>query len=439
MLSKKIGFQMKTALVRVNYNSNYVVPPLGLGYMASYAQKFGHEVLIIDALRDNLPNDKVVEMINSADISAVGITCLSIFYEEVVDLSKKLKKNGKKVFIGGIHPTFNPKQTLIDSEADYVSIGEGEISFKKLLDANFDGEGIQGIYNLDNLPENPLKGERVENLDELPMPDWSQMAPVSYPILNSGEISKSYPTAIIATTRGCPFSCKFCVSPAFYDRKIRFRSPENVVDEIEFLVKNFGVKEIHFEDDNSTLNREHAYEICRLLVERKIKIDFTCPNGIRSEVVDFELMKMMKNAGCYCISYGIESANYEILEKIGKKENLDLIKKSIEMAEKCGILTKGFFLFGLDGETKQTVKNTVDYALSSKLTFAEFNVLSAVPYEKTPDEKSENAEILSAKYLVKAKNIATLRFYLRFEIIWKIFKTVVVAKIISLFRNMGKN
>ena len=95
MLSKKIGFQMKTALVRVNYNSNYVVPPLGLGYMASYAQKFGHEVLIIDALRDNLPNDKVVEMINSADISAVGITCLSIFYEEVVDLSKKLKKNGK--------------------------------------------------------------------------------------------------------------------------------------------------------------------------------------------------------------------------------------------------------------------------------------------------------------------------------------------------------
>ena len=166
MLSKKIGFQMKTALVRVNYNSNYVVPPLGLGYMASYAQKFGHEVLIIDALRDNLPNDKVVEMINSADISAVGITCLSIFYEEVVDLSKKLKKNGKKVFIGGIHPTFNPKQTLIDSEADYVSIGEGEISFKKLLDANFDGEGIQGIYNLDNLPENPLKGERVENLDE---------------------------------------------------------------------------------------------------------------------------------------------------------------------------------------------------------------------------------------------------------------------------------
>lgn len=423
---------MKTALVRVNYNSNYVVSPLGLGYLASYAQKFGHEVWIIDALRDNLSNDKVVEMLESADISAVGITCLSIFYDEVVDLSKKLKKIGKKVFIGGIHPTFNPKQTLIDSEADYVSLGEGEISFKKLLDANFDGEGIQGIYSLENLPEKPIKSEIVENLDELPMPDWSQMSPSSYPILNSGEISKSYPTAIIATTRGCPFACKFCVSPDFYNRKIRFRSPENVVDEIEFLVKNFGVKEIHFEDDNFTLNRERAYEICKLIIDRDIKINFTCPNGIRAEVVDFDLMKLMKKAGCYCISYGIESANCEILEKIGKSENLDLIKKSIEMAEKCGILTKGFFLFGLDGETKQTVENTINYALNSKLTFADFNILNVVPAENFSDEKNKNEKFLSAQYLLNAKKMATLKFYFRPKIIWKIFFSVVLPKIVSL-------
>ncbi len=414
---------MKIALVRVNYNSKYITPPLGLGYLASYAEKYGHEVLIIDALRDNLSNKEVVEIIDKQGISAVGITCLSFFYNEVVELSKMLKNEGKKVFIGGVHPTFNPKQTLIDTQADYVSLGEGEIALKKLLDANFDGEGILGIYNLKNLPEVPLKGEKVENLDDLPFPDWEQMPPDKYPII-SGEISKKYPIGIIATTRGCPFSCKFCQSPAFYERKIRFRSPENVVDEIEFLVKKFGVKEIHFEDDNFTLKREHAYEICRLIVERKIKISFTCPNGIRAEFTDEKLMQMMKKAGCYCIAYGIESANPEILKNISKNENLDLIKKSVELASNCGILTKGFFIFGLEGETKQTIKQTIQYAISLKLTLADFNILSIFPDEN--NQKNNEQKVLSEKLsqndLIRAKNSAIFKFYSRPQIWFRLIK-----------------
>ena len=426
---------MKIALVRVNYNSKYVVPPLGLGYLASYAEKFGHEVLIIDALRDNYSNEKVVNIINSENISVVGITCLSIFYDEVVDLSKKLKKERKKIFIGGIHPTFNPRQTLIDTGADYVSTGEGEIALRKLLDANFDGEGIQGIYSLENLPENPVKGEIVSNLDDLPFPDWEQISPKRYPSLTNGEIFRNYPVGIITTSRGCPFSCNFCVSPAFYDRKIRFRSPENVVGEIEYLVKKFGVKEIHFEDDNFTLKREHAYEICRLIIEKGLKIDFTCPNGIRSENVDIELMKIMKKSGCYCISYGIESANPEILKNINKNESLDDIKKSIELAEKCGILTKGFFIFGLEGETKQTVENTINYALNSKLTFAEFSVWNPAYAGKNIENNSDKKEdFLTEKYLKIMKIKAVLRFYLRFEVLFKIFKSVLIIKLLSFLR-----
>lgn len=433
---------MKIALVRVNYKAYFLSPPLGLGYLASYAEKFGHEVLIIDALRDNLSNEDVVSRIHAENIQAVGITCLSAFYDEVVDLSKRLKSAGKKVFIGGIHPTFMPKQTLIDTGADYVSLGEGEISLKKLLDADFNGDGIQGVYSLDNLSENSVKGERVENLDDLPMPDWKQMPPDRYP--KSGEFCKNYPVGIIATTRGCPFGCKFCASPDFYDRKIRFRSPENVVDEIEYLVKNFGVKEIHFEDDNFTLKRQHAYDICRLIVERKIKISFSCPNGIRAENVDEELFALMKKAGCYSVSYGIESANPEILKNINKEENLDLIKKSISFADKCGIDTVGFFIFGLLGENKQTIERTINYALSLKLSEAKFMIADILPGSELFGEKEpQNAEpqgagltrkeFLTQDDLIAAQKRANRKFYFRPQIILKRLRNINFLQMFLIF------
>ena len=436
---------MEIALVRVKYNSHIITPPLGLGYLASYAQKFGHKVLIIDALRDNLSNEQVVEKINAAGISAVGITCLSAFYNEVVELSKMLKAEGKKVFIGGIHPTFMPKQTLIDTGADYVSLGEGEISLKKLLDANFDGTGIQGIYNLENLPDKPIKGEKVENLDDLPMPDWGQISPKSYPRAPHGAVTKNYPIGIIITTRGCPYGCKFCASPNFYDRKIRFRSPKNVVDEIEYLVKNYGVKEIHFEDDNFTLKRSHAYEVCKMIVDRKIKITFTCPNGIRADKVDKEVLLMMKKAGCYCFAYGIESANPQILKNINKDEDIETIKKSIDIAADCGIDCVGFFIFGLPGETKQSIEQSINFALSSKLTRAQFMILDVLPgcnlyddldgqFESDFSKESYCSpeyvpETLTKQDLIDAQERAFRKFYFRPRIMFRMLRSVTLSQI----------
>lgn len=436
---------MEIALVRVKYNSHIITPPLGLGYLASYAQKFGHKVLIIDALRDNLSNEQVVEKINAAGILAVGITCLSAFYNEVVELSKMLKAEGKKVFIGGIHPTFMPKQTLIDTGADYVSLGEGEISLKKLLDANFDGTGIQGIYNLENLPDKPIKGEKVENLDDLPMPDWGQISPKSYPRAPHGAVTKNYPIGIIMTTRGCPYGCKFCASPNFYDRKIRFRSPKNVVDEIEYLVKNHGVKEIHFEDDNFTLKRSHAYEVCKMIVDRKIKITFTCPNGIRADKVDKELLLMMKKAGCYCFAYGIESANSQILKNINKDEDIETIKKSIDIAADCGIDCVGFFIFGLPGETKQSIEQSINFALSSKLTRAQFMIFDVLPgcnlyddldgqFESDFSKESYCSpeyvpETLTKQDLIDAQERAFRKFYFRPRIMFRMLRSVTLSQI----------
>ena len=346
-----IGKSMKIVLVRPNYESHIITPPLGIGYLASSLKKNGIKVKIIDGVKDNLSLDQLLKTINQAKPDAVGITCLTSFYEEVVNLSQALKQQNLKVIIGGVHPTFLPYETLVDSKADYVVCGEGEIALVKLAKNKFVNRNIPGVYSLKNLKPGGVTGkaEIITNLDNLPFPDWRQLDPRTYPKAPHGAVVKNYPIGVIMTTRGCPYQCTFCASRRFYDIRTRFRSPENVIKEIKYLVKNFGVREIHFEDDNLTLKREHIEKICQLIIKNNLKVNWSCPNGIRADRVDEPLMRLMKQSGCYFFAFGIESANPKILKNIKKMESIEVIKKSIEMATKVGIECQGFFIFGLPG------------------------------------------------------------------------------------------
>ncbi|MDO9577106.1 MAG: radical SAM protein [Candidatus Cloacimonadales bacterium] len=376
---------MKIILIRPRYKSHLITPPLGLGYLSSYLQKHGIETIIIDALRDNISNDEVLSKIMVGKPDAVGITCLTAFYNEVVDLSLKFKKQNIKIIIGGVHPTFLPQQTLQESECDFVILGEGEKALLKLLQNGLDNAEIPGVYSLADFSQDDLeivKAERIENLDELPFPDWEQIDPNSYPPAPHGALIKHYPVAPITTTRGCPYSCTFCASPGFYNRQIRFRSPENVIEEIKFLIKNFGVKEIHFEDDNLTLKRDHIEKICQLMIKNNIKISWACPNGIRADAVYESLIKLMKKSGCYLIAFGVESADPQILENIGKHESIETIENSINMAYRARLSCQGFFIFGLPGETKETLEKTINFAKKSKLDRAQFIILDVLPGSK---------------------------------------------------------
>lgn len=435
-------------LIRPKYNSHIITPPLGLGYLSSYIQKYGKKALIIDGLRDNLSNQEILERVKNTETKYVGITCLTAFYEETVELSKMLKEEGYTVLIGGVHPTFMPKDTLKDTLADFVIVGEGEIALNEFLDGEREREReIQGIYSLKDFENGKeiLKAEKIENLDDLPFPDWEQINPNLYPRAPHGAIVKGYPIGIIMSSRGCPYRCKFCASPKFYDRSIRFRSPENVVEEIKYLIKNFKVKEIQFEDDNLTLKREHIEKICNLMIKNKIKIHWSCPNGIRADKVDEQIIRLMKKAGCYNFAYGIESANPQILKNINKDEDINLIKKSIEIANKCRISCQGFFIFGLPGETKETIRETIDFAVKSKLTRAQFLILDVLPgcqlwtdldkkfvpkfnknSYKEPEWLPEN---LTAEDLLEAQSLAFKKFYFRPRIMFKMLQDVSFSQI----------
>ncbi|MGD0279238.1 MAG: cobalamin-dependent protein [Smithella sp.] len=198
---------MKIALVRPNYNSHIITPPLGLGYLSSYLKKSGIDAVIIDGLKEHLELRRMVGRILDLKPDAVAITCLTAFYKEVVLLSRKLRGNKITTIIGGPHPTFLPYQTLVESQADYVVCGEGEIPLLNLININFQNDNIRGVYSLKNLKnerQEIIKAQVVENLDELPFPDWEQMNPKSYPQAPHGAIIKGFPVGVIITSRGCP-------------------------------------------------------------------------------------------------------------------------------------------------------------------------------------------------------------------------------------------
>ena len=373
---------MKVVLVRPNYKSHIITPPLGLGYLSSFLKEHGIDTKIIDGLRDNVSKENLVKHILAERPEAVGITCLTAFYKEVVELSRMLKTAGQKVVIGGVHPTFLPYDTLKDSGCDYVVLGEAELALLKLAQSGFVNKGISGVYSTADLQggeKQIAKAERIEKLDELPFPDWEQMNPRSYPKAPHGAIARNYPIGVITTTRGCPCTCTFCASPGFYDGKIRFRTPSNVMSEIKFLVDHFGVREIHFEDDNFTFRRQHVETLCNLIIESGIEISWACPNGVRADKVDENLISLMKKSGCYYFAYGIESANQEILDNVRKHEKIIEIEQSINLAARCGISCQGFFIFGLPGETRSSIDQTIRFAKESRLARAQFLILDVVP------------------------------------------------------------
>ncbi len=375
---------MKVILVRAHIHTLQLIPPLGLGYISSYLDKHGIENKIIDALRDSLSNEKILEIITKENPDAVGIGCLTAEYNAVMDLSNLIKSKGlkTKVVIGGVHPTIFPYQTLIDSKADFVMCGEGEIAFTKLVLNNFENKDIKGIYSLSDLTEDSKDLQfctQEENLDNLPFPAWEKIRPETYRKRPSGLIYKKMPIGYVMTSRGCVCACTFCANAFLSNKRVRFRSIENVIAEIRLLVEKYGIREIKFIDDNLAFKKEHIMSLCNAIIKSGLKITWACTSGLRAANIDEEIVALMKKAGCYNFNVGIESANRQILANVKKQETPEQFTKAINLAHKYGIVCGGFFIFGLPGETKETMRESINFAVKSELTLATFNILDILP------------------------------------------------------------
>jgi radical SAM superfamily enzyme YgiQ (UPF0313 family) len=414
-------------------------PPLGLGYLASLCRQDGHQVTIVDCLVRDIDPEGYKEHIRQFKPDVVGISTMTVFYPESREMAEIAKDLGCTVVMGGPHPSALPEQVLKDTKVDYAIAGEGEYAFRDLMRAFDSGDrskmhDVPGVTWRDangTIHSNP-RYTLIKNLDELPFPAWDLMDPRTYPQIPHGTFTRRFPAAPITTTRGCPFDCTFCASKVVWTRKLRRRSPANVVAEIEWLVKDFGVRELHFEDDNFTCVVKHASEICQLIIDKKIDVLWNLPNGLRIDTLNEDLLKLMKRAGCFMFGMGLESADQGVLDGAKKELDIKKVPELVRLINKVGIETQAFFIMGLPGETRSTAEKTINFALKNGFSTAKFHNLIPLPgtdvYDRLPEEEKfgvrwEDAHAfgsakmktaaLSSEELTELAQKAYRRFYFR--------------------------
>jgi len=381
---------MRILLIVPNYDSHVVHPPLGLGYLASYLEREGFSVSIFDGTLKNATEEDFLGAISRFNPELVGISVLTRGHNRAKRMIKTIKEQFKSlpVVIGGTQVTTAPEIVLRDLGADFAVIGEGEITLLELVKTLEEGkesfEKIKGLAYTDErggIQVTPPR-ELIADIDTIPFPAWHLMPPGEHRIAPVLEPAHAFPVAPILTSRGCPYNCSFCASNVTWRRKMRFRSVENVLEEIKLLKGKYGVKEIHFCDDNFTINVKRAEEMCEAIIQEEIKIFWQCPNGVRIDKLTVPLLEKMKRAGCYALGLGVESGNQEILKKVNKQLDLKVVKKTLLNLKKVGISSYGFFILGLPGDTGKTVEETIRFALKNPFDRAWFNIFT--PYPGSP-------------------------------------------------------
>lgn len=380
-------------------------PPLGLAYLAA-SLKENHNVEVLDSLAEGYEYEEIIDKEHIryglsfenirkriADFSpdVVGISCLfSAQYENVSIICHIVKELNDRIItiLGGAHPSAVPEEVLENSNVDFVVLGEGEHIINRLLEFVRDKKDIREIdgigfkYN-GAININRRKGYE-KNLDSIPFPSWDLFPLEKYFKINNphGGASKRVPFLPMITSRGCPFECIFCSVHNVWGRNYRIRSPENVLQELDYLVKKFNVKEVLFEDDNLTLNKERAKLIFQGIVDRKHDVIWSVPNGVAVQTLDDKVLELMRKSGCYAISIGVESGDEYVLKNIIRKPiELSGIKPVVNRAKKLGLDTTVFFVVGFPGETREHLMNT--FHLAEDLNVDNINFFFATPLPGT--------------------------------------------------------
>ena len=362
-------------------------PPMGLMYLASYLRRLDQNrtIKIVDMALEELMPDDLCEILKEFQPDICGISCLTINAKNAHRISERIKKWNPNcpVIWGGPHPTFMPYKALESKFVDYCVIGEGEEIFHRLISAleqNKPYDSLEGIgYRIE---DKIILNKRPSALDiqHLPWPAYDLISVKKYWTAKippqSGRLKYSeYMT--VMSSRACPYRCIYCHN--IFGKAFRAREPEEFVEEMVMLKKDYGVREFDIIDDVFNLDQERVLRICDLIGQKLPGIAIAFPNGLRTDLLDKETLRALKKAGMYYFAAGIESGSPDI-QKIIKK-NLDHKKASraIEDAAKMGIIVHGFFMMGFPGETEEQLNMTIDFAQKSSLNTAAFFAVTAYP------------------------------------------------------------
>ena len=378
--------KVKACLINPPTRSLSLRPPLGLMYISSYLSQHNIDNHLIDQKGD-IPEDILIDRLAhetvSVDPDHVGISCLTTDVQCVFKMAKiiKAKLPLTKITVGGVHPTMFPKEMLSDENIDYVVLGEGEEIFYDIVrsDDNSNFYSMSGIAFKDNgkIVVNMRRGA-IENLDDIPMPAFDKID-MNFYLQPNMHLVRGIPLRgfYIFSTRGCPYSCRFCVSKNVFGRTIRFRNPSKVVDEIEYLYKEYDIDAFYLFDDTFGVKKSQAIDLCDAIARRGLPIVWGCET--RVHLITEEFVKSLKRAGCIQVDFGIESGSERLLKLLQKGITVEQVRNAVRICRKHRVRVFSNFMINLPTETEDDVAKTLVLADEIKSDISIFNVTCPFP------------------------------------------------------------
>ena len=390
-------------------------PPIGIAYIAAYLRKHRHEVTLIErrsligkryALsQDEMLNKLTIEKLQTIKPDYVGITATTPLILDAYETARVVKKYNKNisVIVGGCHPTALPETTLNECpEIDVVVIGEGELTMLDLVSGK-PYKTINGIAyrEANKIILTPRRGFH-QNLDDFPFPARDLFDKNKY-FQNDSYLIRGYlvkGTGILAA-RGCPFRCNFCQSGQLAvsgtGNYMRFHSPEYVIEQIQQLIKDFGLNGILFTEDLFSAKKENVSKICELMLKNKINNEIKWAANLRVDTVEKDLLDLMKGAGCVQVVYGCESGSQRTLNRMKKKTTVEKNHKAIQLAKQSGLEVEVNMIVGTPDETKDDFLETIDFLKKAKphrVNRGKFYPLPGTPFY---EELKQNGKLKDMK------------------------------------------
>jgi radical SAM superfamily enzyme YgiQ (UPF0313 family) len=373
-----------TLLVKYHQNANIrpipeeaeetlqVYPSLGIGYIASYLRSKGYPVDILDAHALKMSPEQYKQKLASTGAAIIGITSTTVGWPGAVEAAKLAREALPNALIiaGGPHLSVYPEESLTFPFIDMAVIGDGEETMLEIVRKLENGENINDIpgtaVKVDGRFKLNPNRSLITDLSSLPHP-----AVDTLPLDRYRCLTLEYPFFTMVSSRGCPYKCGFC-SQVYCGDRVRFRSPEDVVSEIETYINQYGAKEIVMFDETFTLNERRVLNICNLIKEKKLKFRWNIRT--RVDTITEPMMAALKETGCYGLHMGVESGDPHILEVMQKGITLDQVRWAFKTARKYNFITRGYFMIGYLDETPATYKATVDIAKELDLDWASFSI-----------------------------------------------------------------
>ncbi|MDD5472791.1 MAG: radical SAM protein [Candidatus Methanoperedens sp.] len=355
--------------------------PLGLAYIAGYLDSKGIDVLFVDAEAEKLTDTDVLNKVRIFKPDVIGVTCATSTFPYALSLSTQLKQHlSVPIVFGGVHSTQSPKDVLKYGEIDFVIMGEGEITFYELIKEILGERNFKDVKGLaykdkDDAHINEPR-EFIQDLDDLPMPFYKGV-PIKKYKPYAYQPTQTLPFMTLFSSRGCPFNCIFCETKVMCGKKVRFHSPQRVIDDILYLNSEFGVRNFQFFDDTLTVNKKRVEKICELIKENNLDISWNCLS--RVDTINTDLLKKMNAAGCELIAFGVESGDDTILKNIRKGCTTVQAEAAFKAAREANMVIRAFFMIGNPEETKETVLKTIQFSKYLDPDFVNFSITTPFP------------------------------------------------------------